>query len=482
MHRTLRHAMLLPLALAIAACTVGPDYVRPAPEVPARFAAAADAPGVAPTPAPDAPFWQRFDDPLLSDLVEQALAANPDLRIALANHDRAEALLGSAKLDRFPTVTAAANASSTRASANQAPGASRAERDNDDYGAAIHVGWEIDLFGRIRREVEAGRAEESASAADLAAAQVAIAGEVARTYLDLRGTQERLRVARANAGNQRDTLALVAARLEAGGASDFDRARASAQLEATEARVPALEAAVAVDEHRVAVLLGQPPDALAQRLDTVRALPALPGAIDPGTPGSLLRRRPDVAAAEARLHAATARIGVATADLFPRFTLGGLLGSDAGAVGDLFEGDSETRQGFLGIDWSFLDVGRVRARIAASDAAADAALATYRKTVLQALEETANALVRYARARSEDAHLAQAAADAAHAAELAHLRFEAGATGLLDVLDAERTRLDAEDALATARTVSVGDAVSLYLAVAGGWPDRMPTRASLAGH
>ena len=172
-------------------------------------------------------------------------------------------------------------------------------------------------------------------------------------------------------------------------------------------------------------------------------LPLPAGAVDAGTPGDLLRRRPDVSAAERRLHAATARIGVATADLFPRFTLGGLIGTQAFDTSALFGRDSETRLVVLGVDWSFLDVGRVRARIAATDAAAAGALAQYERTVLRALEETENALVRLGHARLEDAHLERAALDSARAAELARIRYDAGASDLLDVLDAERTRLQA---------------------------------------
>lgn len=476
-----RHAALAPLkaavlAVALSACTVGPDFVRPGMPVPDGFvqAQAADATHATPTVAPDPLFWESFGDPQLTALVEEALASNHDLRIALANFDRANALLRESKFDYFPTITADAEGSDGRASADQAPGVARSDRDGESYGVGIHAGWELDLFGRIRRSVEAGRADAAASAADLAAAQVAIVGEVARTYFGLRGLQERLHVARENAANQRETLRLVDARLGAGRGTEFDTARARAQLETTSARIPALEAQVAFDMHRLAVLVGRPPGALVAELAPPRALPDLPAKLDAGTPGDLLARRPDVAAAERRLHAATARIGVATADLFPRFTLGGLIGSQAIDTSMLFERDSETRVVALGVDWSFLDVGRVRARIAAADASASGSLARYEQAVLRALEDTENALVRHARARLEDAHLQRAASNSAHAAELAHIRFEAGATGLFEVLDAERTRLEAQDAFAAARTRAVVSAVALYQAMAGGWPGKLP--------
>lgn len=475
---------LLPslLAVALSACTVGPDYVRPDVPVPDTFIqsqAPADAAANEAAAAVDPAFWLAFGDPQLTELVEQALASNHDLRIALANFDRANALLRGSKFDYFPTITASAEGSDSRASADQAPGVARNDRDGESYSAGIDVGWELDLFGRIRRNVEAGRAGAAASAADLEAAQVAIVGEVARTYFDLRGLQERLRVARGNADNQRETLRLVDARLDAGRGTEFDTARARAQLEATSSRIPALEAQLAFDMHRLGVLVGRTPDALVAQLEPSRPLPALPAKLDAGTPGELLRQRPDIAAAEQRLHAATARIGVATADLFPRFTLGGLIGSQAIDTNMLFERSSETRFVALGIDWSFLDIGRVRARIAAADADAEGELARYEQTVLLALEETENALVSYARARTEDAHLERAAADSATAARLARVRFDAGAVDLFEVLDAERTQLQAQDAFAASRTRSAVGAVSLYVALAGGWPDTLPIREAV---
>lgn len=472
-------AAALVLALAASGCTVGPDYVRPEVSVPDRFADT-DADVAQPQPA-DLEFWSRFGDPTLDSLVTHALDANNDLRAALAHYDRANALLRGAKFDALPVVTAAASVSDSLSSRDQLPGVDRDDRDVRSHEAGISLGWELDLFGRIRRSIEAQHADASAGAADLAAAQVAIVGEVARSYVGLRGAQERLRVARENADNQARTAALVAARVDAGGASDFDGARVRAQLEATRARIPALEAQITFAEHRLAVLTGREPDALVATLDDVRPLPALPARLDATTPGELLRRRPDVVAAEQRLHATTARIGVATGDLFPRFTLGGLLGTQAVHADDLFDGGSGTHLATLGIDWSFLDVGHVRARIAANDADADAALAQYRQSVLLALEDTGNALVRYAKARAEDAHLEHAAIDSAEAARLARVRYEAGAAGLLDVLDAERTQLQAQDAFADARTRSVTGAVSLYVAMAGGWPRRVPVREGIAG-
>ncbi len=476
-------SLTIALSLALAGCAVGPDYHRPTLALPAQYARQSTAADDAATSdaarpnAGDAEFWRSFGDPQLSALVEQALAANRDLCGAMAHYDSAAALLRESKFDRYPTVTANAQGGRQRVSEDQSYGYPRSART---YSAGIDASWELDLFGRVRRSVEAQRAETAASADDLAALQVAIAGETASTYVQLRGLQERLRVAQDNAANQRDTLQLVDARLAAGRGTEFDSARARAQFETTASRVPALQAQIAVAEHRLAVLTGHTPEALIAELDPARPLPALPARIDPGTPGDLLRRRPDIAAAEQRLHAATARVGVATADLFPRLSLSGLLGTQAFHNDALFKSGAETNSALLGIDWSFLDVGRVRARIAASRSDAAGLLAQYQQTVLLALEDTENALVRDARTRSEDQQLELAARDSAQAARLARLRYQAGEIDLYEVLDAERSLLAAQDAFADSRTRSVTAAVALYQALAGGWPQREPARTDTA--
>jgi multidrug efflux system outer membrane protein len=496
-NRAVFRSVLTATVLAtLAACVVGPDHRPPEIATPAAYASDADrvargaagaVPGVsatatiAPLPDVDAPFWSRFDDPLLDELVATALRENHDLRIALARFDQSNALLREARFDQLPTVTAGASVADSRASLDQLPGATRTDRDTNRYSAQLDVAWELDVFGRVRRNVESQRAEAAADAADLAAVQVAIVGEVARSYLELRGLQQRLAVARSNADNQRETLRIVEARLDAGRGTEFDTSRASAQLEATLARIPAFAAAVDVTMHRLAVLTGQSPGALVARLDAAATgLPTLPDRVDAGTPGELLRRRPDVRAAEQRLHAATARIGVATADLFPRFTLGGLVGTQSLESSALFGRDAETRLVVLGVDWSFLDVGRVRARLAATESTASGSLARYEQVVLEALEETENALVRYGHARLEDAHLERSARDSARAAELARVRFDAGAADLLDVLDAERSQLQAQDAFADGRTRSATALVDLYRSLAGGWPQQPPERVRVS--
>ncbi|HLU06786.1 MAG TPA: efflux transporter outer membrane subunit [Woeseiaceae bacterium] len=456
------------IALVLSACAVGPDYEQPESEVPAEFVRADSETYT--NAEMEADFWRRLEDPMLTQLVDDALAANHDLRIALARVERSRALLRESGFDRYPTVTAGATAGDQRASASQFPGASRADRDSEFYDASVLATWELDFFGRVRRNVEAQRAEADASAADLGVAQVSVVAELAQTYFQLRGLQQQLEVARSNADNQRGSLELVQARLDAGSGTQLDVEQARSQLASTLALIPALESEIAVATHRIAVLTGRQPAALVAELERPAPLPRLPEHIPAGAPGELLRRRPDIFAAERRLAAATARIGVATADLFPSFTLGGLIGSQAIDTDSLFERDSEMRSVTLGIDWSFLDIGRVRARIAAADADAAENLATYEQTVLRALEETENALVRYSRLQREREHLEDAAAAGSEAARLARLRFDGGVADFLQVLDAERSQLETEDRLVQSETRSAVALVGLYRAMAGSWP------------
>jgi NodT family efflux transporter outer membrane factor (OMF) lipoprotein len=326
----------------------------------------------------------------------------------------------------------------------------------------------------VRRSVESQRAETEASAADLAGVQVAMVAELTDAYFRLRGLQVQLQVARDNEINQADTLRLIEVLFENGRSTSFDADRARTQLALTRSRIPPLEAEAAVAAHRIAVLTGRTPAAMAEVLDHPAALPELPAQINAGAPGDLLRRRPDVAAAERRLAAATARIGVAMADLFPRFTLGGLIGTQALGFGSLFERDSETRMISLGVGGSFLDVGRVRSRIAAANSATAENLAVYERTVLRAMEETENALVRLSRAQTEYAMLVQATEASRRAAKTARLQFEGGAIHVLDVLEAERSRLESEDLLAQSATRRATALVAVYKTLAGGWSHALP--------
>ncbi len=465
----MRRLMAASVTLALAGCMVGPDHIRPETETATDFARR-EAPVFA-SDAPQAAFWAQFGDATLEELVAEALVANHDLRVAAARLDAARSLARETARDRIPSVTAGASYRDVRTPE------SGASLDLARYDAGFDAVWELDFFGRVRRATEAARADSRAAAADLDAVHVAVAADVARAYFELRGLQAQLAVATENVANQTRSLELVDARLEAGRGTEFDTARQRAQLATTQARVPVLEATIAATTHRLAVLTGRQPHALDAALAAQAPLPALPATIAVGTPEALLRRRPDIAAAEARLAAATARVGVATADLFPRVTLFGGYGSLAGDAGDLGSSASERWSFGPSISWAAFDLGRVRARIAARDADAHAALARYEQTVLGALEETETSLVRFARKRDERERLDAAARDSAEAARLAHLRFDAGASDFLAVLDAERTLLEARDRAAASRTETATALIAVYKAL-GGFPDEVGDRAA----
>jgi multidrug efflux system outer membrane protein len=453
------------LAFLLNACAVGPDYQTPATPAPATFHAATEI--AASREQDEKKFWAGFEDPLLGKLIEQTLAANYSLQSALARYDRAAALLYGAKREQWPSVTAGASGAEQHlAAAERAPAGSGPAR-TELYQAGIAASWELDLFGRLRRATQSQQAELEAAGADLGALQVALIGQLASSYFELRGLQQRLKVAEQNVTLQQDTLDIVSARVDAGRGTEFDQVRARAQLQRTQAEVPALLADIQATMHRIAVLSGQPPATLITMLEDETRLPDALPEIPVDSPGDVLRRRPDVAAAERRLAAATARIGVATADLFPRFTLSGLLGSLATDSSDLFSGPAETRRVALGIDWTFLDHAKVQARIDAADADSRAALADYQQAVLVALEDTETQLMRYQRALQREERLRQAATDAERAAELARTRYARGFIGYFEVLAAEQEVTVTQDASVRSRTDVTLAMVEVYRALAG---------------
>lgn len=463
-------------AAVLSGCAVGPDFQKPAMmdpgaqfvRQPSSVLSSSASSAAASAQEPDAQFWRAFNDPLLDELVARALVNNRDLHAAFARWQAAQALLEGTRADRLPTVTANAGGTQQRLARDQAsPGQPRSSRS---YQAGVAASWEADLFGRVRRAIEAGEADAQASAADIAAMQLVIAAQLAGSYVELRGLQMRLALSQDNERNQRRTVELAEKRFSAGLSTDFDLRRARAQWQATLATIPSLEAQAAFAQHRIATLAGEMPGAWLEQLSVApAALPAAPALIDPGTPADLLRRRPDIAAAEARLHGATARIGVATADLFPRVSLGAMLGSFTLAGGSLFKAASSNSNVVLGIDWTFLDAGRVRARIAASEAGADEALAQYQQTVLGAMEETENALVRLQKNREQGDLLALAASEQEQAEWQADRLYRAGSVSFYEVLDAQKQRLAAQDAALQSRVAGLQAALALYKSLAGGW-------------
>jgi len=456
---------LVTLAAVLSGCAVGPNYVKPATPVAPQFAGTTE--GAYSPDEAQARFWTQFGDATLDRLIDDALAANHDLRIALAHLVEARAERHEAQFDFAPTVTASGGYTKQQFPAvTSGFGEPLTERY---YDAGFDAFWELDFFGRVRRNVEAQSAEVQGAEAGLRDAQVSVTAEVARTYFELRGEQARFAVTWRNVENQRATLQLTQARFEAGRSTELDTARAQAQLSATLSSIGPLEAAIARSIHRLGVLTGREPGALRDLLAPPRELPELPQITTVGDPAGLLRRRPDIRVAERQLAASTALVGVAVADYFPKVTFTGNFSYSAAEPSQL--GTSASR-GYLigpGISWAAFDLGRVRARVAGSRARADGALAAYEQTVLRALEETENSLITHARTRDSLSDAAAAAAASQTAARIARARYEGGLVDFLDVLDAERTQLADEDRLAQSRTDAATSLVAVYKALGGGW-------------
>jgi multidrug efflux system outer membrane protein len=450
-------------ALTLAACAVGPAYH--APQEPPVALTAVDPQKLTPAPAA-ADWWKAFGDPELDRLIDRALAANLDVRIAVDRVKAARALFRDTALDQLPRVTT--DATYTR-SKQQAPGFTSRRTDLEQADVGFDAAWEIDLFGRVRHRVESARADADAARADLRNAQVTVAAEVARNYLLLRGAQARRAVAEENAHTQQDTLRLTEVRYQIGPGDPVDVESARARLNATQADIPALRTAEAQAAHRLAVLIGQRPGALDAELaaGAASAGPQAPTAIPIGDASGFLRRRPDVQAAERRLAAETARTGVATADLFPRISVTGFVGFLTGDVSSLFKGGSQAWAVSPQVTWPGLDFGGAHARLKAQEARGDESLAVYDQTVLRAIEDLQNALVAYRERQLQVVSLSQQVAASRRAAELAHIRYKEGRIDFLRVLDAERTRLQAEDGLTQAQTDANIDVVSIYKALGG---------------
>jgi outer membrane protein, multidrug efflux system len=460
----LLRASIAVLATVIAGCAVGPDYTQPKTETPSTYTTEDSAYVI---DVPIARFWTSFNDDTLNVLVGYALQRNHDLRIALANLNQARALRNETQFDLAPSLGAQAAHTKARISADQS-------LDGAPHSSILNTGsidafWELDLWGRVRREVESSKANEQAFAADLRAAQVSVTAEVARNYFELRGAQEQYAVAQRNADNQRETLKIAQARLDAGRGTEFDTARADAQLNTTLATLPELQTTIINTIHRLSVLVGEQPNALSMTLTPQSDLPALPRLVNIGRPEDLLRRRPDISSAERRLAAATADIGVAKGDWFPRVNFTGEIGFAASDIKRVGDAPMATYAYGPSIQWAALDFGHVNARINQVKAREQGATAAYEQTVLRALEETENALVSYREARRQLDYLQASTKASARASELAHLRFENGSSDFLDVLDVERTQLETDASFSRVRTHAATSLIALYKALGGGW-------------
>ena len=448
-----------------AGCAVGPTYHAP---LEAPVALTELDPRLITSQAAQADWWRSFGDPELDVLIQRGLKANLDVRIALDRVQGARALFHQSQLDLAPHISTDAGYARSR---EQVPGFTNAPVDIEQADLGFDAAWEIDLFGRVRHQVEAARADAEAARDDLSQAQVEVVAEIARNYIDLRGAQARAAVAEQNAQTAEDTVHITEVRGQIGAGDPVDTESARARLDATQAAIPLLRAQVAADAHRLAVLIGQRPGALDAELDQPPpAQLTAPAAAPIGDATLFLRQRPDVRAAERRLAAETARTGAATADLFPRINVTGFVGFLSGDVSSLFKSSGQAWSVSPAVTWPGLDIGDALARLRAQKAAGDESLATYDLTVLRAVEDLQDALVAYRERQQAVISLAQQADASRRAANLAHIRYKEGRIDFLRVLDAERTRLEAEDALTQAETDANLDVVSIYKALGGEVP------------
>ena len=421
---------------------------------------------------PPVAFWKTLGDTTLERLVGEVVKSNHDVVAARARLRGARASRTQAALDFAPTVTASASYTRQRivSSAFSGGSAPLAFPDQNVWDAGLQLSWELDVFGRIRKTTQGRGALIAAAENDVQDLQVLLASELAIAYFDLRGAQDRLQVARRNAENQQHTLDVTLQRLEAGRGNEFDSERARAQLNSTLAAIPQLEGAMAAVEHRIAVLVGQAATGLAQDSTERPVLPTLPDSIVVPNPAAVVRLRPDVRSAERQVSAGEAFVGAAKAAYLPQISIGGA----AGYVGNSFDalGNSNTPRYAIGpvISWPALNLGRVKAGVDLARAQEAEAEAYYRKTQLQASEEIATTVVAYNKSRRSLDFLEAAARASERAAGLARLRFDEGATDFLQVLDAERTMLEAQDRLATGRTAATTGLVALYRALGGTLP------------
>ena len=411
-------------------------------------------------------WWKSFHDPQLDELVEQALRANADLKIADARVREVRALHGVANSARYPTVEQRDVIARRRAVIETLNSSGTVESGLFQIG--FDAAWELDFFGGVRNSVKAATADVQVAEESRRDVMVTLVAEVARNYIALRGYQRQLDVARSNIATQRDTHYLTAVRAKAGLATELDVSRAEAQLASTEAFVPELEGLITNTAHRLGVLLGKPPGALLGDLQTAQSIPPAPAELPVGLPAELLRRRPDVRRAEAEIIAQTARLNVAKAERYPKLVLSGLLGHTTSSPGGLTLGLGSFFGG-LGVKLPILDGGRIRSNIRAEDARLEQAILIYEDTLRRSLEDVENALTSYKREREQRAIIERAVTSNRRAVQLARELYTAGLSDFLSVLEAQKALFISDDALARSNAAVSTNLVALYKALGGGW-------------
>ena len=471
----------------LGACTVGPNFKRPEVSVPKEWTVT-PARGTSTRPPDTHEWWLSFGDPELNLLIERAANRNLDLKLALERVQEARAARGVVRSGYFPTVDANASATRLRGGLNQ--GVIRVVPSSPDPNARasllspfetnvfqgnLSASWELDVFGGIRRGVQAATADVVGAEENRRDVLVIVLGDVGRFYAQLRGFQRRLAIANKNIQTQQETLDLTSARAKAGLATELDVSRAAAQLESTRAVVPTLISGIQVSIHRLSVLLGEKPGGLGRELETANSIPAAGPDVQVGLPSDLLKRRPDIRRAEAQIAAATARVGEAKADLFPRFVLTGTAGRQATQLRDLTLGVGNFFFVGPGISLPLFNGGRIRSNIAVQNSRQRAALVSYESAVLNALEEVQNALVNYSQEQERRDRLNQAVQHNQLSVDLALEQYRAGLVDFLSVLEAQRELYTDEDQLVQSQTDVTTHLVTLYRALGGGWSLRGPT-------
>jgi len=465
----------------LAGCAVGPNYQPPKASVSAQWSSPL-AGGETNGPTDLASWWKNFGDTNLDSLIAMAVQSNLTLRIAEAHvrESRAERDVAAGSL--WPSVGSSGSYSRNRYGANSFPPLpTGVPLDFNLYNAGFDAAWELDIFGGTRRTVEAASAEIGAAVYGQRDVLVSLLAEVARNYIKARGYQQRLAITRQNIQVQQEILNLTSNRFQNGLSSDLDVQQATALLTATEAEVPSLETGFDQSIHHLAVLLGQPPGALMNEMSVENPIPLTPPQVPVGLPSDLLQRRPDVQRSERELAAATARIGVAKADLFPKFSLTGIAGLESISAGNWFDYASRYWSAGPTVQWEIFEAGSIRANIRVQNARQEQALDSYQQTVLVALEDVENALTAYAREQTRRESLSQSEQANEQALELSTQLYNNGLVDFLGVLDSERSLYAAQDALVQSDQAISLNLVQLYKALGGGWQNETNSIPSMAG-
>jgi outer membrane protein, multidrug efflux system len=465
--RRIKIVSLLTTVFLITGCvSVGPDYVRPGIKTSAVWHTPLKG-GLVSGETDDktlSMWWTTLNDPVLNGLVSRALANNLDLKKARVSIREARAKRGVATADLFPSIDTTGSATRSRTSGNTG-----SVNTTTLYKAGFDATWELDIFGGTRRSIEAAEADLETTQEDMRDVLVSLLGEVALNYIDVRTYQARLSAAEANLNAQRETLQITIWRNQAGLVDEFDIEQARYSLESTRSGIPAIRIGLEEAMNRIAVLLGEQPGTIHKELEKPGPIPDIPTNVMVGIPADTIRCRPDIRKAERELAAQTARVGEATADLYPKFTLSGTLVFEALSSQKLFSTNNETRNGSAAVMWPIFHGGSIRRNIEIQSALQEKAAINYDATLLSAFEEAENILVAYAEEQNKRDALRGAEGAARNALELARYKYESGMIDFASVLEAQRSLLSFQTQVAESSGAVVSNLVKLYKTLGGGW-------------